>query len=430
MEDWRSVKRIKSILVTVVFFLLSICALKPVMLYADSGVDVDYIYAIVDQTKQTISLAEVVRIDDTYLVYSSNIGGEENTTLIRFNDKNDTYEIKPIYTFNNEIKIWSVNDPTGLQYYFNYNYPTKNEEISCYFPIVSENQMKLEEYKTIITDAEINPDEEKGAILKTTLSGDGMNWPAFLLNSNGECVGVFFNNTSYTAKFDNEIFEQGSDGGQTGSEGASTSVKSSTDLDDSDQDKQTSFLDTIKKGLPKYGIIGLLILVVVVLIIVILTKNKKGSSTGAVDSYGQGGGGGFTGPPENGKTDIFEVDNGYPITPISDEPVHKPQPSRKYYLQCQGGYMDGRTYEIKDFVTIGRNPSCSIKYPSDYAGVSRTHITIKARDGKLLLKDTSSTGTYIKRMGGIIPKDQWIEIKEGDSFYIGDKKNKFIVVKM
>lgn len=80
-------------------------------------------------------------------------------------------------------------------------------------------------------------------------------------------------------------------------------------------------------------------------------------------------------------------------------------------------------------MTFGRDPSCTVKYPGDYAGVSRNHATLRVQNGKLILTDTSSTGTYLKRTGAAIPKGQPVQIGVGDVFYLGDQNNRFEVVR-
>ena len=80
-------------------------------------------------------------------------------------------------------------------------------------------------------------------------------------------------------------------------------------------------------------------------------------------------------------------------------------------------------------MTFGRDPSCTVRYPADYAGVSRNHATLRVQSGKLILIDTSSTGTFLKRTGAAVPKGQPVQIGVGDVFYLGDQNNRFEVVR-
>ena len=98
-------------------------------------------------------------------------------------------------------------------------------------------------------------------------------------------------------------------------------------------------------------------------------------------------------------------------------------------LSCRRGFFDGRTIPISEYMTFGRDPSCTVRYPSDYAGVSRNHATLRVQNGKIILIDTSSTGTFLKRTGSAIPKGQPVQLGVGDVFYLGDQNNRFEIVR-
>ncbi len=69
--------------------------------------------------------------------------------------------------------------------------------------------------------------------------------------------------------------------------------------------------------------------------------------------------------------------------------------------------------EIQEFpeaeVTIGRNPSCHIRYPKDLGVVSRQHARIVREGNRFKLIDQSSNGTYLN--GKAVPEAY---IKDGD----------------
>ena len=99
-----------------------------------------------------------------------------------------------------------------------------------------------------------------------------------------------------------------------------------------------------------------------------------------------------------------------------------------YKLRGLGGYMDGRTYSVSGKeLTIGRSHDMAIRYPDATKGISRRHCKIFIFDGKLMLMDLGSTyGTFVSGKGRIIP-DAPVPLKRGDTFFVGDKRNKFII---
>ena len=102
-----------------------------------------------------------------------------------------------------------------------------------------------------------------------------------------------------------------------------------------------------------------------------------------------------------------------------------------FWILAKGGYMNGRMYQMDTInhleITIGRNPGLTIRYPADTAGVSRAHARIYWKGNDLVLLDCGSTsGTFLQRIGKLSPMVPVI-LKDGDVFYIGEKKNEFEV---
>ena len=91
-----------------------------------------------------------------------------------------------------------------------------------------------------------------------------------------------------------------------------------------------------------------------------------------------------------------------------------------------GGAMDGRRYTItQTAMTIGREKSCHICYPASTPGVSHRHCVLSIQNGVLMLMDNNSTyGTYLQGTGQLTPQ-QPVALKDGDVFYLGEKKNAF-----
>lgn len=98
------------------------------------------------------------------------------------------------------------------------------------------------------------------------------------------------------------------------------------------------------------------------------------------------------------------------------------------FLCGQGGVMDGNNYPLEgDAITIGRDPSCSIRYPADTRGVSRNHCKIFIVGSRPMLKDLGSTaGTYLSGKGRLAPGEA-VALRPGDRFYLGEEKNTFII---
>lgn len=92
----------------------------------------------------------------------------------------------------------------------------------------------------------------------------------------------------------------------------------------------------------------------------------------------------------------------------------------------EGGEMDGRRYAItQPTLTIGREKSCNICYSANSPGISHQHCLLAMRNGVLMLIDNGSTyGTYLRGTGRLTPQ-QPVALKDGDVFYLGEKKNAF-----
>lgn len=140
-------------------------------------------------------------------------------------------------------------------------------------------------------------------------------------------------------------------------------------------------------------------------------------------------------PPENPtrlrEGAIFSLAGSTECFRVEQTEGRKPEPER-LFLVCTGGYQDGRRFEIRQSIRIGRDPGCAIRYPDNYPGVSRRHVdlTVERRNGRvsLYLCDMSSTGTMLERTGNLLPKGERVSVWRGDVFYIGDRKNRFEIV--
>ena len=72
------------------------------------------------------------------------------------------------------------------------------------------------------------------------------------------------------------------------------------------------------------------------------------------------------------------------------------------------GPFKGEIQELtEDTILIGRHPSCHVKFPVDYATISRKHATIVREGNRFKFKDQSTNGTFIngKKVKEAILKD-------------------------
>lgn len=153
-------------------------------------------------------------------------------------------------------------------------------------------------------------------------------------------------------------------------------------------------------------------------IIVLITKQKKTPPTPP--------------GPVNGTIGYTEpIPAPVPEVPVYMEPPAPPVPPQpaRLILHCTGGYQDGRSYPIGEGpLKIGRTAECAIRYPDGTPGVSHLHAVLFWRNGVLMLQDTSSTDTYLKRTGKLV-KDQPVPVNVGDVFYVGERKNRFEIMR-
>lgn len=119
-----------------------------------------------------------------------------------------------------------------------------------------------------------------------------------------------------------------------------------------------------------------------------------------------------------------DIDKTRPVGEVRTEPVGDiPQ----YCLIGIDGVMKGRAYDIRGICWIGRSEGCQISYPDDTGGISGRHCEVIPEKGKLLLMDVGSTyGTYMGN-GMKLEQNEPYELKEGDIFYLADRKQMFLV---
>ena len=103
--------------------------------------------------------------------------------------------------------------------------------------------------------------------------------------------------------------------------------------------------------------------------------------------------------------------------------------SHELRLQGVSGTYEGRRFEIKSSVTLGRAPDNSIAFPTDVKGVSSHHCAIIRNGDQLYLKDMGSTyGTFINNTKKLEP-NQTVSINVGDRISLGSATETFMITR-
>lgn len=90
------------------------------------------------------------------------------------------------------------------------------------------------------------------------------------------------------------------------------------------------------------------------------------------------------------------------------------------YIACISGPFTGRSYRLDSRgVLIGRDPSCTVRFPEETPGVSHRHCMVRLEaNGMASLIDLGSTyGTFLSD-GRQLPKDSPTPIAPGTRFYL------------
>lgn len=93
-----------------------------------------------------------------------------------------------------------------------------------------------------------------------------------------------------------------------------------------------------------------------------------------------------------------------------------------------GGYFDGLVFPIDSEIIIGRDSdNCNIVFPNDTKGVSSTHCRVTFEKEGVGVTDLGSKfGTYISEGNRLNAKTTYY-LGTGDSFFVGDAKNTFLI---
>lgn len=171
-------------------------------------------------------------------------------------------------------------------------------------------------------------------------------------------------------------------------------------------------------GLPVNNLIFVIVaavVIVAVILIAVLVKNKKDTLK----------------KEKSRNTQQTQESAGIPETAPTADTVQNPKDSG-YRLQSVSGALEGRRFMIRTDspLTLGRNPEfCNVVYPANTAGVSGKHCQIWYDNGMIYINDLgSSHGTFIAP-GRKLAANQPIQIKQGDSFYLGSENEAMVLIK-
>ena len=337
-----------------------------------------------------------------------------------------------------ELLLWLAPDAQNDASVLDSRCPVLNESVTVHYISKSSQGVSLQTASRTITGVSTT-NAAYAAFLELNQDVDATNYPGFLVNNNGECVGILHSsNEAFISWFDEEQFNSGaatspSDGSgrQTNPPSGGDSGQSSTPSNDGGFPQKRPITDIIRENMAL--VIVSIIAVGVVIFAVIALKKPKPTVTPPPVGPTQ-----VTYPPPapnpNPYTPTQPTPNPYTPTQPTPNPFTPTQPvniPQNLFLSCKGGHYDGQQIPLRgSYITMGREPDNTIKFPDDYQAVSRHHAILRFENGILTLEDTSSTGTYLKRIQGKIPPRQQIRIDVGDVFYLGERKNRFEVMRM
>jgi hypothetical protein len=115
------------------------------------------------------------------------------------------------------------------------------------------------------------------------------------------------------------------------------------------------------------------------------------------------------------------------LAPVPSEPEGSGTEMVEWYgmLQCTSGALEGQHFLIeKDGLYIGRDPAMSQIAIADKR-ISKRHVRIVPRDGKVVAIDQNSTnGTFLGKAGG--ERITEIQLRRGDVLVLGDNAATFV----
>lgn len=283
------------------------------------------------------------------------------------------------------------------------------EELTYYFYYSGDNVAILEGSARIIEE---NGRQLFNITLPDGVGQDRINYPAIAVNRSGELAVI---ETKQSTLPLGSI--EGSDTGSAPGQVPPSPSSPPKGRGEPDTSTEPAPAPAPKSGLPVDTIVGVAAVGAVAAVAAVLFRKKAGAK-GSV-------------PPAQPIAPTQPMDPVPPTVPDIPEriePVEIKAKSSVLYLCCEGGVLDGRRYPVgAATLLIGRDPSCNICYPADTRGVSRRHCQIFWRNGVLHIMDLGSTsGTFIRGKGQIMANAP-VAVNAGDTFYLGEKRNAFVI---
>lgn len=397
-------KTSKLILSVILPILLAVNILSPIPVSADNAEYVGLVVGIdSDGEAVTASAGVALRFADRInVIFETDRFVESDIESIMFAVDDE------VYVLECDDSSYYIDSSDNTPAFLNLAVPEEGDAYLAYYNIDAEYAL---------CDVTIENITGAKTGLSYEISGDYENvlYPAAVLNSDADCVGVMLSDEIVLATWaDSET--SGSGSGSSVTSGGSESKSSS------------------ESGLMKDIISGAAIGAAAAAVIAVVNASKKrkkdtdGKNAGNNNMSNPGGGiagGGFedeifTAPENNDPfvtTDISGNDGGVSSAPEAPSGIT---------LIGIGGVMDARTYHFDNSeITIGRDVKSNIRYPADTKGISRVHCKLFMFDGKLMLMDLGSTyGTSIDGYGKLTPHVP-MPVTSGTMFCVGDQRNKF-----
>lgn len=399
-------------------FSISLAALFT--LASASGAEDRFLYAL-DADGTAWSFAVAVNMSNRTLVFTSSNGAEnyaDGEAQVDIGGSMSKLYVEEGKVFDGgELFSWRTEKPVKNSLVFEHAQPALGETISVHY--LGEEQARMSMTTTV---SQFKVYEEDGtAIFSLAESVPDLRYiPGYALNDAGQCVGVLYKSGIAYAPW----YQADAEGGQD-----AESSNPGTDLDDDDETdpwwKTTAGLSAIAVGIALVGI-G-----------IVIARNKRKTSGGNPPPVDSG-----TAPGANAQANVTETfsagvafspeqtpnDVGQTAyrPPAFDAPLNPavpptmPAEPSAYGLEFTEGALKGAVVPLgAGEITVGRDFSCSVRYPADYTKISRKHALIRLENGQIVLRDTSSRGIFRKGSHEKLPANQPIPVRVGEAFYLG-----------
>lgn len=317
------------------------------------------------------------------------------------------------------VVMWTLDAQNDSDYFAYCADGYQDEQVQAYY-LDSDGYVQLSEgtLKDIVDDGDYFLFETAGLSVSERVD------IAVLFDNDGYCLGIVGEtgkiwavSTTQESFYQEEATEEQTTEERTTEENTTRETRDDEDGTGDSGNKDGDKLSTII-------VIGVLGAAVIVAAGIIAYKkiNRKSPSEQSYSAQMQ--------PPQEqmfyGDPGVVQQQNMMPMTASIPNPVYTGGVSVQ--ICGVGGCMDGMLYDVgAGELLFGRDMSAEVRFPTDTQGVSRVHCKLFWQNGVLMLMDMgSSYGTYLNGEGKLIPR-QAVAVKSGDMFYLGEKKNGFII---